>query len=59
MGADLGLSEQDKQVLDLAVAQLWRKGCNTPGEASVAQAFTDLAKRVFMQTQAKEPEKKA
>jgi hypothetical protein len=51
-------SDQDKQVLQLSVEQIWRKGCNNPGEASLAQALTDLVKRVLTQQPAKEPEKK-
>ena len=39
------LTDQDKQVLDLAQQLLWKKGVNNPFESQVANALTQLAQK--------------
>ena len=49
----MDLTEEEKQILQAAVVQLWRKGCNSPQEAAVAQGLTKLTERLLKPTENK------
>jgi len=51
------LNEKDLEVLRVTAEQLWRKGCHNPGEATIAQAFTDLVRRAHAEAQTPEKAK--
>lgn len=40
------ITEQDKQVLDLAQQLLWKKGINNQFESQVANGLTEFVKRL-------------
>jgi len=48
-------SDQEKQLLDMAQQLLWRKGVNNPMESQIANALTQLAKKIIESDSAMEP----
>lgn len=41
------LTDRERQLLQLVVQQLWRKGAYTPDEAAIAQGFTQFVERAL------------